>query len=113
MATIKPTKKAEMLAAFPEVPPLITGEPTIGELIYILQYLMACTQSHQSYLSLLNALYMCFPEMLYHHCNDANEAYPIDPTNPGPTPVFSLGDDAADHCNIRVQWEYANKNLKM
>jgi len=66
-----------MMAAFPGVSPLITGEPTTGELVYILQHLMACAQSYQSDISLLNLLYGCILE-----------AYSINPTNPEPTPIF-------------------------
>ena len=27
-------------------------------------------------------------------------------------PIFSVGDDAADHCNIRAGWEYGYKKFK-
>jgi len=100
MATIKPTNKAEMLAAFPAAPPAISGKPTIGELVQILQHLMACAQSHQIVISRLNLLYVCIPEQLYHHNNNTNEPYPNDPANPGTTPIFTPGYDAANHCNI-------------
>jgi len=89
MATVKPTGKAEMLAAYPESPPPISGEPTIVELVLILKHLMACAQSHQSNIFCINLLYVCIPETLYHHYNDNNEAYPTDPTDTGPMPRFS------------------------
>jgi len=114
MITIKPTNKAELLAAFPEAPPQITGEPTIGELVRILQHLMFCAQSQHSDISLLNLLYVCIPETLNHHYNDANEAHPTDPTDPGATAIFSLGDDADAHCSIRARCEYMRtKTSKM
>ena len=98
-----------MLAAFPAAPPTISGEPTIGELVRILQHLMACAQSHQSDISRLNLLYVCIPAQLYHHYNETNKPYPTDPVDPGPMPIYTPGDDAAAHCNIRAQWEYAHK----
>jgi len=27
-------------------------------------------------------------------------------------PIFTSGDDAASHCNIRAQWEYGHKQFK-
>ena len=104
MPPIKPTNRAEMLAAFPEAPPSILGEPTIGELIHILQHLMACAQSYQSDISRLNLLYVYILERLYHHYNDTNEAYDGDSNDPGPMLIFSMGDDAVDHCNIRARY---------
>ena len=38
-----------------------------------------------------------------------NEPYPTDPVDPGPIPIYTPGDDAAAHCNIRAQWEYTHK----
>ena len=73
---------------------------------------MAYAQSHQSDISRLNLLYVCKPEMLYHHYNDTNKAYPRDPVDPGPMPIFSMGDDVADHCNICAHWEYRYKKFK-
>ena len=97
MATVKPTDKAEMLAAFPAAPPTISDEPTIGELVRILQHLMACAQSHQSDISRLNLLFLDIPEELYQHYNATNKPYPVDPEDPGPMPVVITGDDAASH----------------
>ena len=101
-----------MLAAFPVAPPATSGKPTTGELVRILQYLMACAQSHQSNISRLNLLYVCIPEQLYHHYNDTNELYPRDPVDPGPIPIVTPEDNTASHCNIRVQWEYGHKRFK-
>jgi hypothetical protein len=62
MAAIKPTDKAETLSAFPAAPPAISGEPNIGELVQILQHLMACAQLHHSNISRLNLLYVAILE---------------------------------------------------
>jgi len=113
MAVIKPTEKAEMLAAFPAAPPAISGKPTIGELVRILRHLMACAQSHQSDISRLNLLYVCIPAQLYHHYNETNESYPTNPADPGPMLIYTYTpeDDAANHCNIQAQWDYAHKQF--
>ena len=105
MATIKPILKAEMLAVFPEAPAQILGELTIGELVNVLQHLMECAKLHQNDIFCLYLIYICIPETLYHHYNDTNEAYPRDSNDPGPMPIFSVGNDAADHCNICACWE--------
>ena len=81
----KPTTKADMMAAFPEPPAKIQGEPTLRELLRVLDHLMTCSQMHNYDLSTCNLLYIFIPEILY--AKYTNEAYPQDSRNPGPIPT--------------------------
>ncbi len=74
MSIYKPQTKTEMLAAFPDSPASIVGEPTMKELIRVLQHLINASQSHQSEANNgLNLLHICLPEELY-------RAFITDPT---------------------------------
>ncbi len=91
MSKYKPLTKHEMLQAFPESPAAIVGEPTMKELIRVLQYLIDCLQSHESEENNgLNLLQQCLPEELY--CafvtNPVKQAYPQRAVNLGAGPLY-------------------------
>ena len=70
----KPTSKADMIAAFPEAPPAIQGEPELKDFLIVLRQLMDCSQMHEYSPSNWNMLFICLPEAQYEQ--HKNEAYP-------------------------------------
>ena len=93
-----------MLAAFPEAAPKINGQPTLRELIRVIQHLIQCSQTHESDISPLKLLFLCIPPELY--SNYTAEAYPFIPVNPGPVPIYNPNDTPAQHANTKALWEY-------
>ena len=59
------TSKADMIAAFPEAPPAIQGEPELKDFLIILRHLMDCSQTHIYSPSNCNMLFICLPEAQY------------------------------------------------
>ena len=70
-----------MIAAFPEAAPKINGQPTLRELIRVLDHLMRCAQTHETDISPLKLLFLCIPPELY--ANYTGEAYPTIPNKLG------------------------------
>ena len=98
---------ADMRAVFPTRPEMIRGEPTLLELLRILKYLMECSQTHESSLSVCNLLFLCIPPELY--ATYTNTIYPLLPADPGVTPNYDNAIDAADRATIKA--EFANDKM--
>ena len=98
---------ADMRAVFPTRPETIRGEPTLLKLLRILKYLMECSQTHESSLSVCNLLFLCIPPELY--ATYTNTIYPLLPADPGVTPNYDHAIDAADRATIKA--EFANDKM--
>ncbi len=108
MSTYKPLTKTEMLAAFPDSPASIAGEPMMKELIRVLRHLIDASQSHQSEENNgLNLLHICLPEDLYRAfiTDPAAQAYPQRAQDPGQGPTYTPNQDAAVWANKKLAWE--------
>ena len=78
-----PTSIDTMTGAFPLVVEGISGEPTLKELIRIIDCDIApCAQSHISTVHALNYLHLCIPTNLWPQYT--NQPYPEGPVNPEP-----------------------------
>jgi hypothetical protein len=99
-----------MLAAFPEAISKIIGEPTVRELIRALRHLMPCSQTQAYDLATTNLLFVCVPPAIF--ANYDPGAFPQDPVDPGPTPVYVAGEDVSVASNRRAQWELHDMRFK-
>ena len=93
-----------MIAAFPEAAPKINGQPTLRELIRVIDHLIRCAQTHETDISPLKLLFLCIPPELY--ANYTAEAYPTIPNYPGPVPIYDPNQTGAEHANTKSTWEY-------
>ena len=85
-AGTRQTSKADMIAAFPEAPPAIQGEPELKGFPIILRHLMDCSQTHIYSPSNCNMLFICLPAAQYAH--HTNKTYPITVVDPGDIPNY-------------------------
>lgn len=102
MTDYKATSVAEMRAIFPTRPEPIRGEPTLLELLRILKFLMDCSQTHESSLSVCNLLFLCIPPELY--ATFTNTIFPLLPADPGVMPNYQGANDVAARATIKAQW---------
>jgi len=86
MPDYPPTSIADMGAVFPDRPEMIKNEPTLLELLHILQYPMDCSQTHETSISDCNLLFICIPPELY--VTYTNMTYPLNPMDPSVTAIY-------------------------
>ena len=80
----KPTMKGEMLACFQEAPPKINDEPTMRELIRVLQHLILCGQTHEVDYCKNNLLFLVIKENIWDRFpEEAWLVQPMEPENNG------------------------------
>ena len=65
MTDHKLTLKADIIAAFHDMPEIIQGEPAMREFLRVLQRLILCAQSHRYFCSALNLPHECLPTSSY------------------------------------------------
>ena len=101
----KLTLKAAMIAAFPDIPAMIQGEPTMQEFLGILRHLLVCSQSHKCSRSALNLLHVCLPASLY--AVDTQDPYPNNYVFPGDLYDFSglAADDMTGKSKRYAEWK--------
>ncbi len=79
-------------------------------------HIIDCAQLEKTVILPLNYLFIAMNAKLY--SGQTNEAYPQVPANPGITPNYTLGMDAAERANTKAQFEYKKaqfdncKNMK-
>ena len=102
---------AEIIELFPAKPKPIRGEPTLPELLRIQNYLVNCSQRHETDLSPVNMLFVALPARLYSQYTAS--AYPTELAyaDSGITPNYMVVNSSAKHATIKACFEHTKKNF--
>ena len=99
-----------MIELFPAKPEPIRGKPTLLKLLHIQNYLIDCSQTHETDLSPVNMLFVALPARLYSQYTAS--AYPtaLAYADPGITPNYMGTNSNAEGATIKAQFEHTKKN---
>ena len=109
------TSKDSMRASFPTRPVPIVGEPTLPELLRILNWLIECGRSHRTAGQPLGKLYLVINHVLYPMYTA--QAYPNRAPNPGDTPFYAPNSGSTARANVNntfaLQYKLYHEELHM
>ena len=106
------TKSAtDMIELFPAKPEPIRGEPTLLELLRILNYLVDCSQTHDTDISPVNMMFVALPARLYSQYTAT--VYPTQQAyaDPGIMPNYAATINATERATAKATYEHAKKNF--